>query len=69
VLEFFESLPPEEKSELNDTAKSFIKILKEKKEINEGKNQKTMDLSHLRKSFNIDLEKRHRDSDKTFGMD
>lgn len=69
MLEFFDSLSPEEKSEFNDTTKSFVKILKEKKEINEGKEQKTMDLSHLRKSFNIDLEKRHRDHDKTFGMD
>ena len=46
---------------------SFLKKLKEKKAIDEGRNQKYIDLSELRESFNYDLEKRHRDSDNTFG--
>ena len=67
VIQFFEQKDP---TELNSTTLSFIKKLKEKKDINEGTNQKQhLDLSELRISFNKDLEKRHRDSDKTFGFD
>ena len=66
VLQFFERIDPKE---LNDTSISMIKKLKEKKQINEGESdKKVMDLSELRLSFNKDLEKRHRDSEDTFGM-
>ena len=64
IVAYFES---KNANELNSTAKSFIKKLKEKKAIDEGKNQKCIDLSELRESFNKDLERRHRDSDDTFG--
>jgi len=48
---------------------SLVKKLKEKKQINEGESEKkVMDLSELRLSFNKDLERRHRDSNETFGM-
>ena len=43
-----------------------MKKLKEKRDINNGKDQDVMDMSELRKMFNIDLEKRH---DRSFGMD
>lgn len=47
----------------------MIKKLKEKKQINDGANdKKVMDLSELRISFNKDLERRHRDSNDTFGF-
>lgn len=64
VIKYFDA---KNSSSLNETAKSFLKKLKEKKAIDEGKNQSLIDLSELRVAFNHDLEKRHRDSDNTFG--
>jgi len=44
-------------------------VLRQKKAINEGADQKSLDMGALRKAFNHDLELRHRDHDRTFGRE